>query len=106
MNEEKQICANCLYYEYGKEPQPYCNYPEDNGKQYVKPSDSCECFEPKFDIMSIEHKNDEQKDFLEMANVVEKYMQKHCHPHNTIIATLSGIEVVEGIEAKPFKVLD
>lgn len=48
----------------------------------------------------------QEKDFIEMANIVESYMQKYCHPHNTVIATLDGIEVVEGIKAKGFKILD
>lgn len=47
-----------------------------------------------------------EKDFEEMANACEKYMQKWTHPHNTIIVTQCGIEVVEGIKAKPFEVVD
>ena len=46
------------------------------------------------------------KDFEEMANACEKYMQKWTHPHMTVIVTQCGIEVVEGIKAKPFEVVD
>lgn len=47
-----------------------------------------------------------EKDFEKMANACERYMQKWTHPHMTIIVTQSGIEVVEGIQAKPFEVVD
>ena len=50
--------------------------------------------------------NTKEKAFEEMANVVEKYLQEYGHPHMTIIADQTGIEVVEGIKAKPFKLLD
>ena len=44
--------------------------------------------------------------FEKMAEAVENYLQLYGHPHMTIIANLAGIEVVEGIKAKSFKVLD
>lgn len=52
--------------------------------------------------MKVEH----EKDFEVMAKAVENYLQKWGHPHMTVIAQLDGIEVVEGIKAKPFTVLD
>ena len=47
-----------------------------------------------------------KEDFNEMADVVEKFMQKYCNPHTTIIAKLDGIEWVQGEIAKSFEVLD
>lgn len=47
-----------------------------------------------------------EKDFEEMANACEKYMQKWTHPNMTVIVTQSGIEIVEGIQAKPFEIVD
>lgn len=45
MTDNENICKNCIYYENGKDYQPYCNCIEDNGKQYVKPTDNCKWFE-------------------------------------------------------------
>lgn len=45
--EKECMCQNCIYYEYGKDPQPYCNCAEDTGKLNVKPTDCCEYFEQK-----------------------------------------------------------
>lgn len=51
-------------------------------------------------------KEQQEQDFEAMAKAVENYLQKWGHPHMTIIARLDGIEVVEGIKAKSFTVLD
>ena len=47
-----------------------------------------------------------KKDFNEMADVVEEFMQKYCNPQTTIIAKLDGIEWVQSEVAKSFEVLD
>lgn len=47
---------------------------------------------------------DKEQSFEKMAEAVENYLQLYGHPHMTIIADLAGIEVVEGIKAKPFTV--
>ena len=49
---------------------------------------------------------EQDKKFEEMAKAVENYLQLYGHPHMTIIADLAGIEVVEGIKARSFKVND
>lgn len=46
------------------------------------------------------------KDFEALAKQIEKFMQKYCHPHNTLVATLEGVELLEGVKGRPFKVLD
>lgn len=45
---------------------------------------------------------DEERRFNEMANIIKDYLMVYGHPHITIIATQSGIEIVEGIKAKSF----
>lgn len=49
---------------------------------------------------------EQEKAFEKMAEAVENYLQLYGHPHMTIIADLTGIEVVEGIKARSFKVND
>ena len=49
---------------------------------------------------------EQEQAFEKMVEAVENYLQLYGHPHMTIIADLAGIEVVEGIKAKSFKVLD
>ena len=47
-----------------------------------------------------------ERAFKKMAEAVENYLRLYGHPHMTIIADLAGIEVVEGIKARSFKVND
>lgn len=49
---------------------------------------------------------EQERRFNEMAKVVEKYLQDYCHPHITIIADQSKIEVLEGIAVKPLEIPD
>ena len=49
---------------------------------------------------------DKEQAFEKMAETVENYLRLYGHPHMTIIADLAGIEVVEGIKARSFKVND
>lgn len=44
--------------------------------------------------------------FEEMTNHIEKFLRKYGNPHTTIIADQAGIEVLQGVKAKPFKLND
>ena len=46
---------------------------------------------------------EQEKAFKKMAKAIENYLQLYGHPHMTIIAGLTGIEVVEGTKARSFK---
>lgn len=47
-----------------------------------------------------------EKEFEEMAKVVESYLKKWGNPHITIIATQNGIEELSSEKAKSFKLDD
>lgn len=44
--------------------------------------------------------------FDKLAEETKEFLQKYYDPHTKIIADISGIEVVEGVLAKPFKIND
>ncbi len=56
--------------------------------------------------MTQEEQKKFDEDFDELSKVAEKFMQKHCHPHCIIVIQLDGIQLFEGIKAKPLEVVD
>ena len=49
---------------------------------------------------------EQEKDFMQMAKVVEHYLKKYGNPHTTIIANQLGIEVLNGEKAQQFELED
>ena len=53
------------------------------------------------------YKEDEfEKDFKELATLADVFTKKYLNPHQTIIITQSGIELLSGDRATPFKIPD
>ena len=50
--------------------------------------------------------NEQEKDFIKMAQIVEQYLKKYGNPHTTIIANQQGIEVLSGEKAQQFELED
>lgn len=47
-----------------------------------------------------------QDAFDKLAEETKEFLQKYYDPHTKIIADISGIEVVQGVLAKPFEIND
>lgn len=47
-----------------------------------------------------------EKDFKELATLADAFTKKYLNPHQTIIITQSGIEILSGDKAKSFELPD
>lgn len=47
-----------------------------------------------------------EKLWVELCEIAEKFAKENMNPHQTIIITQNGIELLDGAKAKPFKVVD
>jgi len=46
------------------------------------------------------------KEFEELCKPLNKWLQKNYHPHTKIIIETDSAEIVEGVMAVPFEVVD
>ena len=44
--------------------------------------------------------------FDKLAEETKKFLQKYYNPHTKIVADISGIEVVQGVQSKSFELND
>lgn len=51
-------------------------------------------------------KNEKFKEFEELTKPLNDWLQKNGHPHQQIIITFEGAELVEGILVVPFSIKD
>lgn len=47
-----------------------------------------------------------EEDWKKFSEEAEKFIQKYGTPHTKIIVDESGIEIVQGVKAKPFEIVD